>query len=93
MPMITCPDCGNPISKAALACPKCGSPTPLAVAVSKLKRMSKRWRTYSILICCFGLAVASTEWFQLAHLRMSSIGMVMLFLGLLGIVASAAAKL
>ena len=29
MPLVTCPDCGNPVSTQAAACPKCGRPTAL----------------------------------------------------------------
>lgn len=46
MPLIECPDCGNPVSDVAVACPKCGYPVHRNLVKDSLVRRSESIADY-----------------------------------------------
>jgi hypothetical protein len=45
MSLMTCPDCGNPVSTEAVSCPKCGRPTASRPEASKVEGKTARTPT------------------------------------------------
>jgi hypothetical protein len=50
MALLTCPDCGGPVSDTAPACPKCGHPRTTVAPVVAVRRAANKTKILGIIL-------------------------------------------